>query len=74
MPYSNNRSLPNDVLNLPQKAQTIYREAFNHAWDFYKDPQKRKEGKNREETAHSVAWAAVEKKYQKTEAGKWVES
>jgi len=74
MPYPNNDSLPTGVLNkFPRKAQTIYREAFNHAWEFYKDPQKRKAGKDREETAHSVAWSAVEKKYKKTDAGDWVE-
>jgi cation transport regulator len=74
MPYSSNESLPVGVHKLPSKGQTIYREAFNHAWDFYKDPQKRKGGKSREETAHSVAWAAVEKKYHKTDDGKWVEN
>lgn len=66
MPYRSNADLPAAVrAHLPQRAQAIYREAFNHAWNQYaKSPR-------REEIAHRVAWAAVKRRYVKTEAG-WV--
>jgi cation transport regulator len=33
MPYDHNADLPQAAReHLPQHAQTIYREAFNHAW------------------------------------------
>ncbi|MGE3832434.1 MAG: ChaB family protein, partial [Parvibaculaceae bacterium] len=33
MPYSNNSDLPKPIRNrLPEHAQSIYREAFNHAF------------------------------------------
>ena len=45
--------------HLPDHAQTIYREAFNHAWVQYaRDPA-------HEEIAHRVAWSAVKRKYRK---------
>ncbi|MGP6192348.1 MAG: ChaB family protein [Vulcanimicrobiaceae bacterium] len=44
---------------LPDHAQGIYREAFNHAWERYgADPRQ-------EEIAHRVAWAAVKRVYLK---------
>lgn len=72
MPYSNREDLPESVRHvLPAHAQDIYKEAFNHAWDEYKDPSDRKKGGSREEAAHRVAWAAVKHKYQKGEDDKW---
>ena len=44
-------------------AQEIYRAAFNSAEDQYGE----------ESRALRVAWAAVEKKYEKNENGDWVE-
>ncbi len=74
MPYKNNSELPKGVVNhLPDHAQTIYREAFNNAWKQYESPEKRKLGGTQEEAAHRVAWAAVEKKYEKNKEGVWVE-
>ena len=36
MPYASNGELPASVRNhLPEHAQDIYREAFNHAWRTY---------------------------------------
>lgn len=60
MPYRVNAALPAAIQRrLPGHAQTIYREAFNHAWSSYgRDPR-------REEIAHRVAWAAVKKSYRK---------
>jgi hypothetical protein len=37
--------------NLPRHAQTIYRAAFNDAFDQYKSPKKRRDDASREETA-----------------------
>lgn len=66
MPYRRNVELPDAVKdNLPEHAQDIYREAFNNAWDQYKDPEERRGDAGREETAHKVAWNAVKQKYEK---------
>jgi cation transport regulator len=69
MPYKSISDLPDSVRdNLPSHAQEIYKEAFNSAFDEYKE----RGGEGREVTAHKVAWAAVKKKYQKDEkTGKW---
>jgi len=72
MPYQINQELPDSVKdNLPDHAQDIYRAAFNHAFQEYADPSKRRKGGTQEETAHRVAWSAVEEKYEKRD-GKWV--
>lgn len=72
MPYRSNRDLPDNVKdNLPEQAQAIYREAFNHAWKEYEKPAKRRLGGSREETAHRVAWAAVKGKY-KRQGNRWI--
>lgn len=71
MPYHSNAELPKNVKNnLPKHAQDIYREAWNSAWDQYKDPEDRRGDASREEVAHKVAWNAVEQKYEKKD-GKW---
>ncbi len=76
MPYKNIEELPDPVRNvLPEHAQHIYLEAYNHAWEEYKNPKERRGAETREETAHKVAWAAVEQKYRKNEkTGKWEET
>lgn len=66
MPYKTNEDLPENIAHvLPNHAQDIYREAFNHAWQEYKNPEKRRGSSSQEETAHKIAWAAVKKKYKK---------
>jgi len=63
MPYALNDDLPASVRNhLPPDAQSIYRQAFNHAYDSYGD----------EVSAHRVAWAAVKRRYEKV-GSQWVE-
>src|SRR5690606_5116375 len=60
MPYDRITDLPDSVRdNVPKHAQEIYKEAFNSAWDEYKDADDRRGDASREETAHKVAWAAV---------------
>ena len=72
MPYASNEDLPQPVQdNLPQHAQTIYREAYNSAWEEYADPDRRRDDASREETAHRVAWAAVKHAYEK-QGERWV--
>lgn len=72
MPYAHNSELPDSVRkNLPGHAQDIYRNAFNAAWEEYSNPEDRRGGASREETAHKVAWAAVKQEYHK-EGDKWV--
>lgn len=71
MPYQSASHLPEKVRKvLPEHAQHIYLEAFNHAWTEYKEPQKRIGKESREEASHKVAWAAVKKEYHK-EGEKW---
>lgn len=72
MPYKSNADLPEQVTGvLPKHAQDIYREAYNSAFDEYKDPNDRRGDASREETAHKVAWNAVKQKYEKGDDGKW---
>lgn len=62
MPYLTNADLPESVQgHLPDHAQDIFREAFNHAVEEYGDEQR----------AFRVAWAAVEKNYVK-QGGQWM--
>lgn len=61
MPYKQINELPNSVKdNLPKHAQEIYKEAYNNAWDQYDEPKKTGD-RDREETAHAVAWSAVKR-------------
>jgi cation transport regulator len=62
MPYTNNAELPKSVRNnLPEHAQSIYREAFNSGL----------EETHSEIRAHKIAWGAVERSYKKRR-GEWV--
>jgi cation transport regulator len=73
MPYKNNNQLPDQVKNaLPEDAQTIYRAAYNNAYDEYKDSDDRKGDASREEVSHKVAWAAVKNVYKKSDKENWV--
>ncbi len=74
MPYKTDRDLPAAVRdNVPKHAQDIWREAFDHAWEEYADPKKRRGDESREEAAARVAWAAVKSEYHKDEkTGEWV--
>lgn len=67
-PYRNNLELPPPVRShLPEHAQDIYRQAFNHAFEAHLgDPRQ-------EEAAHRIAWAAVKRRYRK-EGGQWIAS
>lgn len=68
MPYKTINDLPDSVQHvLPKHAQEIYLEAYNSAWEEYKNPEERRENTSREETSHKVAWAAVKQKYEKGE-------
>ena len=73
MPYDTLKELPDAVRdNPPKHAQEIYQAAYNNAWEEYKDEEDRQDDKSREETAHSIAWAALKNAYYKNENGKWV--
>ena len=74
MPYRTIAELPDQVKdNLPQHAQSIFKEAFNNAYDEYQDPKKRRDPNDDPEgIAFAVAWSAVEKKYEKRK-GRWVQ-
>jgi cation transport regulator len=74
MPYSSTEELPDSVKHvLPAHAQAIYKEAFNSAWDEYKDADDRRDDTSREEVSHRVAWSAVKKTYEKGDDDKWHE-
>ena len=74
MPYNSRSELPKQVKdNLPPHAQDIYKEAFNNAWERYKNPEDRRGNVSREEVAQKIAWSAVKKKYKKNEQGEWIE-
>jgi cation transport regulator len=67
MPYEVNADLsPSVRSHLPDPAQSIFREAFNHAYAAHaRDPRQ-------EEAAFRIAWAAVKRVYEKT-GDEWVE-
>jgi cation transport regulator len=66
MPYKTIADLPEAVRHhLPKRAQEIYMEVYNNAWDQYA------ERKDREAVAHKVAWSAVKKQYKK-QGVKWI--
>ena len=66
MPYASNEELPLPVRShLPPPAQSVYREAFNHAWTTYAHDRRR------EEIAHRVAWTAVKRHWHKAADGTW---
>lgn len=72
MPYSKRTDLPDNVKHvLPTHAQDIYQQAFNSAWEEYKEAKDRRGDDSREEVAHKVAWAAVKKEYEKGDDDKW---
>lgn len=65
MPYASLDELPDAVKALPKRAQEIWLEAYNAAWngynpkrDKYYDPNK-SEQENKERYAASVAWSVV---------------
>ena len=61
MPYLSNADLPSSVsAHLPDHAQDIYREAFNHAYAAHAGES------GQEERAHRIAWAAVKRSYLKS--------
>jgi len=67
MPYRVNDDLPSSVRkHLPEHAQDIYREAFNHAWTAHASEA------DRERRAHMIAWSAVKRSYVKDD-NMWVE-
>lgn len=66
MPYSANEELPPSVRShLPEHAQDIYREAFNHAYAAHAGEDRQ------EEAAHRIAWAAVKRIYVKV-GSSWI--
>jgi cation transport regulator len=66
MPYRVNEDLPKSVRShLPDHAQAIYREAFNHAYAAHAGEA------DREQRAHMIAWAAVKRSYLKA-GDQWI--
>jgi cation transport regulator len=60
MPYPTNADLPVSARShLPDHAQDIYREPFNHAFAAHAVESRQ------EEAAHRIAWAAVKRSYVK---------
>jgi cation transport regulator len=66
MPYPTNADLPASVQShLPEHAQDIYREAFNHSFADHAGESRQ------EEAAHRIAWAAVKRSYVKV-GNSWI--
>jgi cation transport regulator len=60
MPYHSNEDLPPAVRShLPDHAQDIYRDVFNHAFGAHAGDA------DRETRSHMIAWAAVKRSYTK---------
>lgn len=72
MVYATRADLPANVRHvLPEHAQDIFKDAFNHAFQEYQDPAKRRDQETPEVIAFRVAWAAVEHVYYKDGQGRW---
>lgn len=73
MPYSSLSDLPDRVSDktLPTPAQEIFKEAYNSAWSEYADAESRCGDDSQEEVANKVAWAAVKRKYEKSNVARW---
>ncbi len=72
MPYQSIDDLPKNVAGvLPKHAQDIFKEAYNSAWQQYKDADDRRGDADREETSMRVAWSAVKQSYEKGDDGNW---
>lgn len=72
--YTSDEDLPLLVRELiPDHGRGIYRKAFNSAWEQYANPpERRNPEESREEVAHKVARAAVERVYVKDpRTGEW---
>jgi cation transport regulator len=68
MPYATNEDLPASVRgHLPPRAQDIFRETFNAAWQQHRGEA----AGEREERAFRIAWAAVKRRYRKA-GDRWV--
>ena len=64
-PFPTNADLPGTIQRrFPQRAQDIFREAFNHCFDQHGD----------QEHAVRMAWVAVKRRYQEMPDGNWVAS
>ncbi len=67
MPYQTNSQLPPAVRShLPEHAQDIFRQAFNQAFHAHQGESRQ------EEIARRIAWAAVKRRYVKSEP-RWTE-
>lgn len=63
MPYDSNADLPLSVrAHLPPRAQTLFREVFNHAFEQYAHDESR---------AFRIAWGAVKRQFEKS-GSEWV--
>ena len=64
MPYRSVEELPEQVKdNLPKHAQSIFKEAFNNAFDEYQDPKKRRDPKEDPEKIAYIRSARSTLKY-----------
>lgn len=64
MPYESLQALPPSLkTHLPLRAQELFREAFNAAWDQYADLLADHGPAAIEEAVSRSAWAAVRSKY-----------
>ena len=73
MPYESLEALPSSLKTyLPLRAQEIYREACNAAWEQYADTLSLQGPAAIEEAVSRAAWAAVRRKYrQDPVTGQW---
>ncbi len=64
MPYESLQALPPTIRRqLPLRAQEIFWEAFNSAWEQWADPLTRQGPAAIEEAVSRAAWAAVRRAY-----------
>jgi cation transport regulator ChaB len=70
MRHNSKNDLPVTIRALPEGAQEIYLEAYNHAWD--ESGGDHASNMARDSVAHRRAWAAMKQEYEQSwETGEW---
>jgi cation transport regulator len=72
MRHNSKKDLPETIRALPEGAQEIYLEAYNHAWDESEGGPASDGDMARDSVAHRRAWAAMKHEYEQSwETGEW---
>mgnify|MGYP001060450092 CR=1 FL=1 len=70
--YRNIQDLPAGIRqSLPEEAQSLYLDAFNHAWERAHASQDYQDEQSAREDADRRGWQAVTQEFRQREDGRW---